>query len=126
MTFKNYLSVFLGHILVFDVKMTSQMGSRYKPLSCYTTIGFPVLKILSMWILRPKPSFFRFSGVLDEYRTIWRHFGVCDVKKGVKILKSYISDIINSFSTLKNLPMYIFRSNQSFYHALLCLNIFPL
>ena len=49
----------------------------------------------------------------------WLILRVRDVTKGVQILTSWISAFIIGFPTPKDLPMSIFRSNQSFYRVLL-------
>ena len=67
----------------------------------------------------------RFGLFCVIFGPFWVILGVRDVTKWVKILKVWISDIIIGFSTPNNLPMHIFRPKQSFYHVLLCLNIFP-
>ena len=50
----------------------------------------------------------------------WVQSGLSDVTMGVKILKFWNYDLTIGFLILKNVPMPIFRSKQSFCRVLLC------
>ena len=103
LAFRHYFSRFLGYFVVSDVKMTPQTESRYNTFEFLHSHRFSRPKNLIHAVLRPKPSFYQvFFCVFGEF---WVILGVCDATKGVRILKSCISDNKISFTTLKNLPM---------------------
>ena len=66
------ICVFLGHILVSDVKMTSQTGSRYKTFEFLHSHRFSRPKNLIHAVLRPKPSFYQvFLAFLGNFESYW-------------------------------------------------------